>query len=51
MQRVQPGRLGDPDEIAAPIVFLASDRGTLITGSVLGADGGYLAVGAPKYAM
>lgn len=37
------GRLGRPDEIAAPIVFLAGPGSSFMTGSVLTADGGYTA--------
>lgn len=35
------GRLGRPEELAGPCVFLASDASSLITGHVLMADGGY----------
>jgi len=35
------GRLGDPGEIKAPCVFLASQAASFITGSVLVMDGGY----------
>lgn len=35
------GRLGEPDEVAAIIVFLASDASSLMTGSVVVADAGY----------
>lgn len=37
------GRIGEPDEVAAAIVFLASDEASFITGAVLPVDGGYLA--------
>jgi 7-alpha-hydroxysteroid dehydrogenase len=33
-------RIGEPDDIAATVVFLASDAGAYITGQVVGADGG-----------
>jgi 3-oxoacyl-[acyl-carrier protein] reductase len=34
------GRIGRPEEIAAVIAFLASDRASFITGQCLSADGG-----------
>ncbi len=34
------GRLGDPDEIAKAVVFLASDDSSFITGIELFVDGG-----------
>ena len=40
------GRLAEPEEIAAPIVFLASDWASYVTGTILYADGGYTAAGA-----
>jgi len=35
-------RIGDPDEIAKTVLFLASDAASFITGTELIADGGYL---------
>ncbi len=37
------GRVGDPDELAGPVVFLASPAASYITGALLPVDGGYLA--------
>jgi NAD(P)-dependent dehydrogenase (short-subunit alcohol dehydrogenase family) len=34
------GRLAQPEEIAAVIVFLSSDRASYVTGSAWSADGG-----------
>jgi NAD(P)-dependent dehydrogenase (short-subunit alcohol dehydrogenase family) len=37
------GRIGEPDEIVGPALFLASDASSMVTGVVLPVDGGYLA--------
>lgn len=39
-QRTALGRLGEPDDIAGPVVFLASDLAKYITGASLLVDGG-----------
>jgi NAD(P)-dependent dehydrogenase (short-subunit alcohol dehydrogenase family) len=37
------GRFGDPREVANAVVFLASPAASVITGSILTADGGAIA--------
>ena len=40
--RLQPlGRLGQPEEVAELVLFLASDKAKFITGSLQVIDGGY----------
>jgi NAD(P)-dependent dehydrogenase (short-subunit alcohol dehydrogenase family) len=41
-RRVPMGRIGDPMELVAAAVFLASDAGSYVTGVVLPVDGGVL---------
>ena len=40
MTRVPMGRMGDPEELAAAVVFLASAAGAYVTGQTLAVDGG-----------
>jgi NAD(P)-dependent dehydrogenase (short-subunit alcohol dehydrogenase family) len=42
MRRVLVGRPGDPDELSAAVVFLASDAGGYVTGTTLAVEGGLL---------
>lgn len=43
MNRVMLGRIGETREIVDPVLFLASDMASFITGTVLPVDGGFLA--------
>jgi NAD(P)-dependent dehydrogenase (short-subunit alcohol dehydrogenase family) len=41
--RVMMKRMGEPSEVVAPVVFLASSMASYITGTTLPVDGGFLA--------
>ena len=38
------GRMGEPEEIVGPVLFLASDAASMVTGVLLPVDGGNLAL-------
>jgi NAD(P)-dependent dehydrogenase (short-subunit alcohol dehydrogenase family) len=42
MGRVLMGRAGNPDELAAALIFLVSDAGGYVTGTTLPVEGGFL---------
>ena len=43
LARVPKGRLGEPEDLAGPLLFLASQASDFYTGHILYADGGYTA--------
>lgn len=43
MAHTPMGRVGQPEELVGPVVFLVSDMASYVTGAVLPVDGGYLA--------
>lgn len=45
IERIPMGRLAEPSEIADPVVYLASDRASYITGQTLVVDGGWTVQG------
>ena len=43
MRRTPLGRVGQPEELIGPVIFLASSAASYVTGAVLPIDGGFLA--------
>lgn len=43
LARVPKGRLGEPEDLAGPLLFLSSEASDFYTGHILYADGGYTA--------
>jgi NAD(P)-dependent dehydrogenase (short-subunit alcohol dehydrogenase family) len=39
-------RLGEPEDLVGPVIFLASDAGAFVTGALIPVDGGNLALNA-----
>jgi NAD(P)-dependent dehydrogenase (short-subunit alcohol dehydrogenase family) len=44
LRRTPLGRVGEPEELVGPVVFLASSMASYVTGAILPVDGGFLAV-------
>jgi len=44
LEKVPMGRLAEPEEVAAAVVYLASDAAAMVTGQILCVDGGFTAV-------
>ncbi len=44
LEKVPAGRLAEPEEIAAAVIYLAGDSARMVTGQVLAVDGGYTTV-------
>ena len=43
MSRTPLGRVGQPEELVGPVVFLVSDMASYVNGVTLPVDGGFLA--------
>jgi len=41
LTRIPMGRLGRPEELIGPLLLLASDAGSYLTGTTLAVDGGW----------
>jgi NAD(P)-dependent dehydrogenase (short-subunit alcohol dehydrogenase family) len=44
LTRIPMGRVGQPDELVGPIVFLSCAMASYVTGITLAVDGGFLAI-------
>jgi 2-deoxy-D-gluconate 3-dehydrogenase len=41
LNNIPLGRMGEPEDVAAAAIYLASEAGSLVTGHVLVVDGGH----------
>ena len=41
LSRTPMARLGEPEDVAGPVLFLAGEAAAMITGQILAVDGGY----------
>jgi NAD(P)-dependent dehydrogenase (short-subunit alcohol dehydrogenase family) len=44
MAHTPMGRVGEPEELVGPVLFLVSPMSSYVTGVVLPVDGGYVAI-------
>jgi NAD(P)-dependent dehydrogenase (short-subunit alcohol dehydrogenase family) len=44
LNRIPMGRVGQPEDLVGPVIFLSSDMSRYVTGATLAVDGGFLAV-------
>ncbi|RYD94724.1 MAG: SDR family oxidoreductase, partial [Sphingobacteriales bacterium] len=42
LERIPAGRWGEPEDFKGPAVFLASQAGTYVHGTILTVDGGWM---------
>jgi 2-deoxy-D-gluconate 3-dehydrogenase len=43
LRRIPMGRIGEASEVTGPVLFLASEAASLVTGHILLVDGGWVA--------
>ena len=43
LRRIPAGRLGEPEDVAAAVLYLVSDAAAMVTGHILAVDGGWVA--------
>ena len=43
LRRIPAGRIGEPEDVAAAVLYLVSDAAAMVTGHILAVDGGWVA--------